>query len=85
MWGIPVCPGRQAFAGEVDVLTTPTAGRIVRLYERASGRLVRETVSDSAGLYAFPGVTDSRLYYIVALDTQPGGYNAAIADYVVPT
>ena len=84
-YGFPICPGAQGFAGEVDLITTPIGDRVVRLYERSSGRLVRQTVSDSAGQYAFPGVSNLRNYYLVALDLQPGGFNAAIADYVVPT
>lgn len=80
----PVCPGRQSFIGVASRLTTPTAGLTVRLYERSTGRLVRETVSASDGSYSFPGVTDLRTYYVVLLDVQPGGFNAAIADAVVP-
>lgn len=76
--------GTKAFAGTVQVGTTPVAGRTVRLYDRASGQLLRETASDGAGLYGFPSLTDRRAYYVVALDNQPGGQNAAIADDVRP-
>jgi hypothetical protein len=76
--------GTRAFAGTVQVGTTPVAGRTVRLYDRASGQLLRETASDGAGLYGFPSLTDRRAYYVVALDNQPGGQNAAIADDVRP-
>ena len=78
-------PGQAAFAGEVDVLTTPAPGRVVRLYDRASGALVRETVTTAAGLYEFAGLSDQWQYYIVALDTQPGGFNAVIADGLTPS
>ena len=77
--------GRQGFAGSVKVILAPAPTRIVRLYERASGRLVRETLTTLAGLYSFPEVTDTWSYYVVALDNMPGGYNAAIADDVTPT
>lgn len=76
--------GARAFAGTVQVGTTPVAGRIVRLYDRATGQLLRETVSDGAGLYSIADLTDRRAYYVVALDNQPGGQNAAIADDVRP-
>ena len=76
--------GKRAFAGQVDVITTPAPDRVVRLYDRASGRLVRETRTSLAGLYAFPDVTDTRLYYVVALDNLPNPETAAIADAVTP-
>ena len=81
----PVCPGSAAFEGVVDVITTPAPNRVVRLHERSSGKLVRETVTDAAGRYSFPNLDSRRSYYIVALDTQPGGLNAAVADYLTPT
>lgn len=80
-WG----PGRVA--GTVKVLTVPAPGRVVRLYDRASGKLAFETISAADGSYAFPSVfrgAGARHYYAVALDTQPGGYNATIEDMVVP-
>jgi hypothetical protein len=80
-------PGAKRIAGDTKVLTTPAPYRVVRLYHRASGRLVRETVSDVAANWAFPEVANGRgntEYYVVALDLQPGGYNAVIADMVVP-
>lgn len=77
--------GASAFTGEVDIITTPAPTRVVRLHDRASGRVVRETTTDAAGLYSFPDVTNQRDYYIVALDTQPGGYDDVIAGPRVPT
>lgn len=77
--------GRFGFAGQVDVITTPAPDRVVRLYDRASGRLVREVRTSPAGLYAFPDLTDTRLYYVVALDNLPNPESAAIADAVTPT
>ena len=77
--------GTKSIAGEVDIVTTPVAGRIVRAYDRITGALLRQVTSDAAGLYSFADLDGRYPYYVVALDTQPGGYNAAIADYVVPT
>lgn len=76
--------GKHSFTGEVDVITTPAPARVVRLHDRASGRVVRETATDAAGLYSFADVTNLRDYYIVALDTQPGGYDDVIAGPRVP-
>lgn len=77
-------PGTGRIAGTVKVITVPAPSRIVRLYDRASGAFARETASDSLGAYAFDGIDSRRSYFVVAFDHQPGGYNAAIADSVVP-
>jgi hypothetical protein len=77
--------GTRAIAGEVDIGTTPVAGRIVRAYDRATGLLLRQVTTDSAGLYSFADLDGRYTYYVVALDTQPGGNNAAVADYLTPT
>ncbi len=76
--------GAKAFAGTVQVGTTPVSGRLVRVYDRATGQLLRQTRSDGAGQYAVPSLTDARSYYVVGLDNQPGGQNAAVADDVRP-
>lgn len=76
--------GHHLIAGTIQVDTTPVA-RVVRLYERATGRLVREVVSGADGWYAFQEVQDRWKYYVVGLDTQPGGVNADIADYITPS
>jgi hypothetical protein len=76
--------GSTGIAGTVRIDTTPVA-RLVRLYERESGRLVREMVSDGTGAYGWLDLKDRWRYYVVAVDLQPGGVNAAIADYVLPT
>lgn len=77
--------GPAKFAGEVDRITTPTAGLLVRVYERVSGRLVRETRSSAGGLYEVANLHDAAHYYLVAFDDQPGGQNAAIADWQQPS
>lgn len=76
--------GRQGIAGTVRIDTTPVA-RVVRLYERSSGRLIREMTSADTGAYGWLNLRDRWRYYVVAVDIQPGGVNAAIADYVHPT
>jgi hypothetical protein len=76
--------GRVGITGTVRIDTTPVA-RLVRLYERSSGRLVREMVSDGTGAYGWLDLKDRWRYYVVAVDLQPGGVNAGIGDYVLPT
>ena len=77
--------GTKSIAGEVDIGTTPVAGRIVRAYARATGALLRQDTTDGAGLYSFADLDGRYTYYVVALDLQPGGQNAAVADYLTPT
>lgn len=77
--------GTRAIAGEVDIGTTPVAGRIVRAYDRSTGALLREVTTNGAGLYSFVDLDGRYTYYVVALDFQPGGQNAAVADYITPT
>lgn len=76
--------GADRIAGTVRVLTATAPNRTVRLYDRLSGRLAFETVSAADGTYSFPAVFAGRQYYAIALDIQPGGYNATIEDLVVP-
>jgi hypothetical protein len=62
---------------------TPVSRRI-RLHEQSSGRLVRETWSDSiTGAYSFTGLRLT-LYYITAFD-HTGNYNGVIATGITPT
>lgn len=63
-----------------------TAGRYrVRLFDRASGRCLRETWSAADGSYAFPSMA-YRLngYFVVAYDHGNSPLNAAIADLITP-
>lgn len=75
--------GTKRVAGTVNVITTPAAARRVRLYDRVSGVLARETWSDGSGAYAFNGLDGTRIYCDTAFDNA-GGYNATIEDFVVP-
>lgn len=75
--------GNGRVAGTVFSLVTPAPARKVRLHDRASGRQVRETVSDGSGAYEFLGLPTSREYFVTAFDVD-GGYNAVIQDRVTP-
>lgn len=68
--------GARALSGVVDYITSPAAGRIVRAYDKASGVLLRETVTAGDGTYSFPDLIGSRDYYVVALDTPPNPASA---------
>ena len=59
----------------------------VRLFDRASGRLVRETWSDEQGFYRFDGLAAGRTWFLVMHDhagdvRNPAFMNAAIQDMV---
>lgn len=57
----------------------------VRLYDRATGAFLAETMSDPAGNYEFLAVPYKRLgYYTVGLDDSDTPVNGAIADYLTP-
>jgi hypothetical protein len=71
-------PGRVA--GTVTVAGMPAVRR-VRLFDRISGRLLRETWSDEAGAYQFDNVALDRAYTVVSLDHTLVN-NAVIADNV---
>lgn len=51
----------------------------VRLHERKTGELVRETWSGADGAYTFPKLTTNAEFYVVADDVL-GNYNAVIAN-----
>lgn len=76
--------GTKRIAGTVKVITAPAPNRVVRLYDRESGKLAFETISAIDGTYSFPAVFAGRQFYAIALDAQPGGYNATIEDLVTP-
>jgi hypothetical protein len=74
--------GLGRISGTVKVLTAP-ASRKVRLYDRATGELLREVQSGVDGTYRFERLALSRQYFVLAFDgfDQPL-YNAAVADSV---
>ena len=67
--------------GQVKELNIPFPCRL-RLFERASGRLVFEVVTDQSGNYVFNHLTTNK-FFIVAHHPL-NQYNAVIADLVVP-
>lgn len=76
--------GGYRIVGTVTELGVPGAYR-VRLYERRTGLLARETWSDAAGNYAFEFIASPDLgYFAVAHDNDGNPLNAAIADLITP-
>lgn len=73
--------GSGSIAGTVKVITTPVIRRVT-LIHRDSKKLVRETLSAGDGSYRFDNVAIGPKYQVLADDLQPGGYNAAIADWI---
>jgi hypothetical protein len=77
------CVGTLTVSGVVSRLTTPEGGLIVRLHERASGRLVRSTNSAPDGSYSFASLSAAFRYYVVLLDPLEAD-DAAVADLITP-
>lgn len=76
--------GCYRIAGTADELGVLGRYR-VRLFDRVSGRPLRETWSDSAGNYAFNYIAyRAQGYFVVAFDHGDSPLNAAIADLVTP-
>lgn len=67
--------------GQIKEKNVPIPCR-VRLFERQSGRLVFETVADSAGNYTFNHL--SLTSFFVVAHHPKNQFNAVIADRVVP-
>ena len=67
--------------GQVKELNIPFPCRL-RLFERASGRLISEVMTDQSGNYVFYHLTANK-FFIVAHHPS-NTYNAVIADLVVP-
>ena len=76
--------GNYQITGTVDELGV--AGRYrVRLHDRVSGRLIRETWSDASGAYSFGSIANRpQGYYLLAFDHGADPVNAAVADLVSP-
>lgn len=56
---------------------------IVRLYEKVSGQLVQQKLSEKSGNYEFSGLNNAFKFFIVAHDPA-SQFNAVIQDNVVP-
>ena len=70
-----------AIKGQVKELNIPFPCRL-RLFERMSGRLISEVMTDQSGNYVFNHLTTNK-FFIVAHHPL-NQYNAVIADLVVP-
>ena len=71
----------MSIKGLVKKQNTPIPCR-VRLFERLSGRLINEVLTDNSGNYEFNHLTANK-FFIVAHHPL-NQYNAVIADLVVP-
>ena len=67
--------------GRVSEKNTPIPCR-VRLFEKLSGRLIADVLTDSSGNYEFDHLTQAK-FFLVAHHPQ-NQYNAVIQDNVVP-
>jgi hypothetical protein len=74
-------PGAGVLSGVVSEDEVPVAGRTVYLYDRASGELIRSTVTDANGKYAFTGLNTLATFRLVAVDP---GFNGLVLDDVLP-
>ena len=70
-----------AIKGQVKELNIPFPCRL-RLFERMSGRLISEVMTDQSGNYVFNHLNANK-FFIVAHHPS-NTYNAVIADLVVP-
>lgn len=76
--------GGHQIVGTVDEMGVAGAYR-VRLFERRTGRCVRETWSAADGSYSFPYLAyRDQGYFAVAFDYGDNPLNAAIADLITP-
>ena len=70
-----------AIKGQVKELNIPFPCRL-RLFERISGRLISEVMTDQSGNYVFNHLTTNK-FFVVA-HHPASQYNAVIQDNVVP-
>lgn len=76
--------GAYRITGNVDELGVYGSYR-VRLFERRSGRCIRETWSAADGSYSFPSIAYRHQgYFAIAFDHVDNPLNAAIADLITP-
>ena len=67
--------------GQVKELNTPFPCRL-RLFERVSGRLISEVMTDTNGNYVFNHLNANKFFLVAHHPSNT--YNAVIADLVVP-
>ena len=76
--------GAYQISGTVDRLGQVGSYRVV-LFDRASGRYIRETTSNAQGAYAFTNLEyRASGYFVVAFDSNATPLNAAIDDLITP-
>ena len=77
-------PARMGvIAGTVLDIQAQPVSRRVRVHERATGRIVRETWSDADGKYRFTDLDPRRAFYVMAFD-HTLQQNAVVSDNVHP-
>lgn len=75
-------PARMGvIAGTVLDIQAQPVSRRVRVHERATGRIVRETWSDADGKYRFTDLDPRRAFYVMAFD-HTLQQNAVVSDNV---
>jgi len=63
-----------------DSIPTPS---IVRLYERSTGKLIRDAKSGADGYFEFKDLSPTIEFYVVVLDSESNSiYDAEISDHV---
>lgn len=72
----------KSISGSVTKLNIPFPCH-VRLYERLTGRLIAQTLTDSMGNYSFSYLNDGFEFTLMAHDHQRQ-YNAVVQDMVKP-
>ncbi len=77
---------RYAIAGKVQEDGIDLPGKTVRLYDRTSGELIGETITDALGNYRFPNPLwqDSKYYVIAFDDLNSPILQAVIHDALIP-
>lgn len=71
-------------SGKVQVEGVDTPNVQVRLYYRPTGQMIKETFTNSSGVWTFEGLeTGSNDYYVLATDpTNGSNYNIVVYDKV---
>lgn len=76
---------QKTISGTVQESGSPCARR-VRCYDRESGRLLGDTMSNATtGAFSFGNLDDDRQYFVVAFDADGDpDFNALIFDKIIP-
>ena len=59
--------------------------KLVRLYDRKTGILLREQFSKPDGSFEFNNLSTTHMFYVVILDDENSLYNAEISDHLFAT